>query len=156
MSINENPISSPNDLATSIQGTWWLLSREDRNKDGQKRIDPVLGADPIAILVYAKNHFAAQFMKKDRTTDSITEATNAGQNNTAAVGGYDAYFGTYQIDEKTNKVVHTLTGSINPANIGITVFRDLHVKEDKLTIQLETTTPEGEAVTRTLLWKRIN
>ena len=156
MSINETPVSSLNDLAAAIQGTWWLLSREDWNKDGQKRIDPVLGADPVAILVYAKNHFAAQFMKKYRTTDSITKATNAGQNNTSAIGGYDAYFGTFQIDEKTNKVAHTLTGSINPANIGITVFRDLHVKEDKLTIQLETTTPEGEAVTRTLIWRRIN
>jgi hypothetical protein len=55
--------TSSDDLENMIQGTWWLLSREDHTKDGQKRIDSVLGADPVAILVYAKKHFAAQFMK---------------------------------------------------------------------------------------------
>jgi hypothetical protein len=143
-----------NNLATAIQGTWWLLSREDFTKEGKKIIDPVLGADPTAILVYAKNYFAAQFMKKDRTSDSINQTVNAAQNNTAAIGGYDAYFGTYSIDENTNMVEHTLIGSINPANIGITVFRKLKVEEDKLTIQLETTY-EGEPITRTLIWKKI-
>ena len=139
-----------------IQGTWWLLSREDYTNDGQRRIDPVLGADPIAILVYAKKHFAAQFMKRDRSSDSIMQATNAGQNNTAASGGYDAYFGTYEIDHKTNMVAHTLIGSINPSNIGITVYRNLYVEDNKLTIQLDTTTQHGEPVTRTLTWKKID
>jgi hypothetical protein len=145
-----------NNLENAIQGTWWLLSREDYTKDGQKRIDPVLGSDPVAILVYAKNYFTAQFMKKDRSTESITLATSAGNNNTAAIGGYDAYFGTYQIDEQTNQVAHTLVGSINPANIGITVYRNLEVKENKLIIKLDTTTIEGELVARTLTWKKIS
>src|SRR6476619_4921174 len=137
-------------LENKIQGTWWLLSREDYTKDGQRLIDPILGADPVAILVYANNHFAAQFMKRDRNADSITQAAGAGQNNTSAIGGYDAYFGTYKIDQETNQVAHTLVGSINPANIGMTVYRDLRADGDKLTIQLETTTQEGEPVTRTL------
>ena len=142
-------------LENKIQGTWWLLSREDHTKNGQKRIDPILGADPIAILVYANNHFAAQFMKRERSIDIITNATRAGQNNTSAIGGYDAYFGTYKVDEGTNQVAHTLVGSINAANIGMTVYRNLTVEDDKLTIQLDTTTHDGEPVTRTLTWKRI-
>lgn len=143
------------DLENKIQGTWWLLSREDYTKDGRRNIDPVLGADPIAILVYANNYFAAQFMKKDRSADSISQATAAGQNNTAAIGGYDAYFGTYEIDEQTNQVAHTLVGSINPANIGITVHRNLLAEDNKLIIKLDTTTQEGEPVVRTLTWRRI-
>jgi hypothetical protein len=145
-----------NDLENKIQGTWWLLSREDYTKDGQRRIDPILGPDPVAMLVYANNHFAAQFMKKDRNADSITLASGAGQNNTAAIGGYDAYFGTYQVDENTNRVAHTLIGSINPANIGLTVYRELNAEGDALTIRLDTTTQEGEPVTRTLTWRRIS
>jgi len=147
--------NTANSFENIIQGTWWLLSRDDYTKDGQRRIDPILGSDPIAILVYAKNYFAAQFMKKDRSAESITQTTIAGNNNTAAIGGYDAYFGTYQIDEKTNQVAHTLIGSINPANIGITVYRNLQVEEGRLIIKLDTTTPEGEPVTRTLTWKKI-
>ena len=148
-----NPSSN---IAHSIQGTWWLVSREDHTKDGQKRIDPVLGPDPVAILVYAKDHFAAQFMKKDRSPDSFIQNSGVRQNNTAAMGGYDAYFGTFRVDPDTNLVVHTLIGSINPANVGMTVNRNLHVEGDQLIIQLETTTQEGEPVTRTLKWKRIN
>jgi hypothetical protein len=147
--------NASNDLENKIQGTWWLLSREDYTKEGQRKIDAVLGSDPVAILVYAKNYFAAQFMKKDRNIESIMQATTAGNNNTAAIGGYDAYFGTYQIDEKTNQVAHTLIGSINPANIGITVYRNLQVEEDILIIKLDTTTQEGEPVSRSLTWKKV-
>jgi hypothetical protein len=148
--------TSSDKLENKIQGTWWLLSRKDHTKDGEKRIDPILGSDPVAILVYANNHFAAQFMKRERNSDSISQASGAGQNNTSAIGGYDAYFGTYEVNDGTNQVAHTLVGSINPANIGMTVYRDLHVDDDKLTIQLETTSQEGEPVTRTLTWKRIS
>ena len=143
-------------LATAIQGIWWLLSREDWTNNGQQRIDPTLGADPIGILSYATNHFAAQFMKRDRSDNPANQVFYSGQNNTSAVGGYDAYFGTYEVNEQTGKVAHTLIGSLTPSNIGITVLRDLVVNDNKLTIRLETTTPEGEPITRTLIWKRIS
>jgi len=148
--------TSSNNLETKIHGTWWLLSREDHTKDGQRRIDPILASDPMAILVYANNYFAAQFMKRERSAESVSQPNAAGQNNTSAVGGYDAYFGTYQVNEETNQVAHTLVGSINPANIGMTVYRNLLVEGDKLIIRLDTTTREGEPVTRTLTWKRIS
>jgi lipocalin-like protein len=143
-------------LKDLIQGTWWLLSRIDVTKDGQERNDPILGSDPSAILVYAKDYFAAQFMKKDRTSDSIPIPTNAGQNNTGAVGGYDAYFGTYKIDETTSLVAHTLIGSLNPGNIGMTVYRKLQVNDNRLTIMLDTTSHVGEPIIRTLTWRRIS
>ena len=144
------------DLSTTMQGVWWLLSREDWTGNNERRIDPMLGADPIGILTYAKTHFAAQFMKRERTADFINQPAHGGQNNTGSIGGYDAYFGTYEADAQTGKVAHTLIGSINPSNIGIIVYRDLRVDKDELIIQLETTTPNGEAITRTLVWKRVS
>jgi hypothetical protein len=39
-------------LAADIRGVWWLLTREDFTKDGQRRIDPILGADPVGIISY--------------------------------------------------------------------------------------------------------
>jgi len=145
-----------NKLGTDIRGVWWLLSREDWTASGERRIDPVLGADPIGILAYAKNKFTAQFMKRDRTIDSANEIFTAGQNNTAALSGYDAYFGSYAVDEETGQVSHTILGSAIPANVGMTVLRNLRADENKLTIQLETTTTQGEPITRTLTWKRIS
>ena len=122
----------------------------------KKELIPFLGSDPIAILVYSKKYFAAQFMKKDRSLESITQATSAGQNNTAAIGGYDAYFGTYKVNEETGDVTHTLIASLSPSNIGMTTVRTLRVLNNQLMLQLKTTTPEGEDIVRTLIWKRIN
>ncbi|MBS1528813.1 MAG: lipocalin-like domain-containing protein [Bacteroidetes bacterium] len=151
-------LTSPSgDLATALRGIWWLQTREDWTKDGQKRIDPTLGADPIGILSYSGTHFAAQFMKRDRSKDAAGQVTSySGSNNTVAVDGYDAYFGTYEVDEQSGKVAHTLVGSITPANIGITASRDMRADADRLVIQLETTRPDGEPITRTLTWKRLN
>jgi hypothetical protein len=143
-------------LAATMQGVWWLLSREDYTKNGERRIDPVMGADPIGILAYAKDHFTAQFMKSNRDGSAPRQPVHSGQNNTVASEGYDAYFGTYMVDEETGKVAHTLIGSVTPANIGITVSRDLRANGDQLIIQLDTTTPDGEPITRTLTWKRIS
>jgi len=145
------------DLATTLCGIWWLQTREDWTKDGQKRIDPTLGAEPVGILSYSGTHFAAQFMKRDRNENTADQVTSySGQNNTVATDGYDAYFGTYEVDEQTGKVAHTLIGSITPSNIGITVSRDMRVNGDRLIIQLATTRPDGEQITRTLTWKRLN
>jgi len=154
--MNQQVLAKPSgNLSRDMQGVWWLLSREDYNKDGIRKIDPVLGSDPIAILTYSKDHFAAQFMKRDRSTIAATQPSNTGSNNTNAVGGYDAYFGKYEVDEESGKVKHTLIGSITPSNIGMIVFRDLRVVDGKLTIQLETTTLDGEPIVRTLTWERL-
>lgn len=136
-------------------GMWWLLSREDRTHEGQRRTEPVLGSDPIAILCYSKTHFAAQFMKRGRTESGLQMYTST-QNNTSALSGYDAYFGTYEVDEQTGKVWHSLIGSVVPSNVGMRVSRNLTVEGDTLTIKLETTSQEGEPVIRTLTWKRMD
>jgi len=136
-------------------GVWWLLSREDRARDGSVRIDPTLGPDAKGILTYANGRFAAQFMKRDRTTPTGAATVSSGQNNTVAVGGYDAYFGTYSVDRSTGEVLHRLEGALTPENVGIEVSRTLAVDGDTLVIQLQTTTLEGEPVTRTLTWERV-
>jgi len=150
------PISLPKpsgNLSNEMKGVWLLKSREDFTLDGQKRIDPTLGANPSGILAYSGTNFTAQFMKKDRS-DKTKLKSYSGSNNTVAVGGYDAYFGTYEVNEENGKVNHTLTGSINEANIGISVWRDLRVVDNQLIIQLETNTIDGEPIVRTLIWER--
>ena len=138
-----------------FEGVWWLLSREDRAKDGSPRVDPTLGSDALGILTYADGRFAAQFMKRDRQKDPSASAALAGSNNTTAIGGYDAYFGTYSRDPSTGEVRHRLQAALNPQNVGMEVSRSLTVTGDRLQIRLETTTLEGEPITRTLIWERV-
>jgi len=144
-----------NEQIHDFTGVWWLLSREDRAKDGSIRIDPTLGPDAKGILTYANGRFAAQFMKRNRSDVGNGPIASGGQNNTGAVGGYDAYFGTYSVDANNGDVVHRLEGALTPANVGMEVVRTLTVNGDSLVIRLETTTLDGEPVTRTLTWERV-
>lgn len=143
-------------LSVSLVGSWELLSRIDRTSAGEQRVDPALGADPIALLIYdASGHFAAQFMKRDRSGSIESSAVTTSQNNSRAQGGYDAYFGTYTIDDDNNTVTQTLTGALSQENVGQTLTRQMNVLGDELAIQLQTVAASGEPVTQILKWKRV-
>jgi hypothetical protein len=141
-------------LGERLIGTWQLLSRVDHAADGTRRIDPALGPDPLGMLTYTADRFAAQFMKRDRGSESTGSSAGSGENNTSAVGGYDAYFGTYHIGEN-GVVLHRLEAALTNGNVGMEVARTLAVDGDTLVITLNTATPDKEPITRTLTWKRI-
>jgi hypothetical protein len=141
----------------SLVGTWKLLSREEVTSDGQRRTDPILGADPLAYLMYdAAGHFAVQFMRRDRTAcGSTAEQLRVGHaNNSGAVKGYDAYFGRYIVADDST-VTQELIGALSPGDVGKIVTRRFQIKGAELVIALETTASDGEAVTRTLRWQRV-
>jgi hypothetical protein len=142
-------------LSASLPGTWELVSRIDVTDSGERRPEPSLGEDPIAILIYDRSgHFAAQFMKRDRSTPA-TDGPCGAPNNSRAQGGYDAYFGTYTIDDAQGTVTQRLVGALSSENVGHVLTRAMEVDGDTLTIRLRTATAQGESVTRTLSWKRV-
>jgi hypothetical protein len=143
-------------LSESLIGTWELLSREDRTVAGDRRIDPSLGENPIALLVYDRaGHFAAQFMRRDRSAAPETMATIGAPNNTAARDGYDAYFGEYTVDDVRGAVTQRLVGALSRDNVGHVLTRAMTVNGDELTIRVDTASASGEPIVRTLKWRRI-
>ena len=142
-------------LSQALPGTWRLLSRIDRNSSGDEVADPALGSHPVALLIYdGAGSFSAQFMKRDRSGGASAGAA-AAKNNTQAQGGYDAYFGTYSVDDATGVVTQTLLGSLSPGNVGLVLSRAMAVAGDRLVISLDTNAVDGTPVTRTLTWERI-
>lgn len=142
-------------LSQTLIGTWRLVSREDRTASGERRIDPGLGADPIALLVYDRGgNFAAQFMRRDRQASNLGPAAAAGPNNSRAVGGYDAYFGSYTVDDAAGAVTQELQGALSAENVGLVLTRSMRVSGDELVIQLDTASADGTPVVRTLRWTR--
>lgn len=141
-------------LAGAIVGVWTLKSREDVDAAGKIHIDPLLGPDPLGILCFGKMHFSAQFMKRDRSGQETVQPV-AAKNNTARVNGYDAYFGTYAVDETKGTLTTRLEGSISPSNIGDTYVRNVRIVGDELIVQLHTTAVDGTAVRRTNTFSRI-
>ncbi len=90
-----------------------------------------MGENPVALLIYdGSGHFAAQFMKRDRERAPATETTVAVPNNSRARGGYDAYFGTYSIDDASSTVTQCLVGALSPENVGLVVTREAAVVGD--------------------------
>ncbi len=146
--------SQASDLADSLVGVWGLVSREDYDAKGNRLIDPHLGADPSGILCFSKEYFSAQFSKRDRSElSSVPSALTA--DNTSAVGGYDAYFGRYWIDETGEAIVVHLQGSLTPANTGQELTRAVRASESRLIIRLSTSADDGTALTRTLTFERL-
>ncbi len=141
-------------LGDDLVGTWRLLSRLDRDTSGEPVDEPTLGSDPLALLFFdGAGNFAAQFMKRDRSSAMEAPAL-IGQNNTTAIGGYDAYFGTYEVDETSGDVQTRLVGALSPSHVGATMIRNMKVEEGKLIIRLTTTTADDTQVHRTLTWER--
>ena len=142
-------------LAERLIGTWSLRSRIDTTAAGETVAEPTLGSDPVALVYFDRGgNFAAQFMKRDRSA-AAAPAAAAGSNNTRAVGGYDAYFGRYAVDEATGVVTTTLTGALAREHVGAVLQRAMRVAGDTLTITLDTTAVDGRAVVRTLTWTRL-
>ena len=141
-------------LARDLIGTWRLLSRIDRDASGRLVDEPTLGSDPLALLFFdGAGNFAAQFMKRDRSV-GVAAPAFTGQNNTTAIGGYDAYFGTYEVDQTSSDVHTRLVGALSAGQVGATMLRNMKVEEGRLVIRLTTTTADDTVVHRTLTWER--
>lgn len=142
-------------LSSLLPGTWALESRVDITASGERHPEPSLGEDPVALLIYDRSgHFAAQFMKRDRSA-AAPDGPSSARNNSRAQGGYDAYFGTYTVDDAGGTVTQQLLGALSAENVGSVLTRAMTVRDGKLVIELDTTSWNGTAVTRTLTWKRV-
>lgn len=138
-------------------GTWELISRTDSSAAGVQPADGPLGADPIAWISYdARGHVQAQLMARDRAKAAQAAAPSAADpNNSAASGGYDAYFGTYVIDAKAGTVTHHLTGALTAGDVGRTLTRHFARNGDEMVIWFEARRADGAVVVRRLRWRKI-
>jgi hypothetical protein len=135
-------------------GTWVLLDRIDKTVAGQVLDEPNLGADAIGIIVYDRaGNVSAQLMKRHRTDTTATPQATQVTNNSAATGGYDAYFGKYEVDNKAHTVTHHLIGAIALADIGKSLTRSYEFVGGELRLSFETTN-NGVPVRRTLRFRR--
>jgi hypothetical protein len=149
-------------VRAQLIGSWRLISRQSRRANGALEVDPGLSTVPLGVLIYDQSgHVAAQLSRRDRTVAMVGEeceaaATTKGTSDTAqTILGYDAYFGTYTINEQAGTVTHHLEAALWPGDIGKDIVRHFTISGDHLTITFDTTTREGVKVTRILMWERM-
>ena len=142
--------------ARELVGTWELVSRIQRDSSGRVIPDSSLGAAPIGILVYdATGHVAVQLMKRQRRAASCAVTAKADRNNLAQIGGYDAYFGHYEVNPATHTVTHHLEAAIGPGDVGRALTREFHLQGDTLSLEFRPGGPRDQRV-RTLVWHRVS
>ena len=143
-------------IPESLIGTWQLVSRADRDPAGALVPEPSLGAHPSGYLIYDRsNHVYVQMMAENRTSTSCETTAKADTNNLAHVGGYDAYFGSLEVDPAAHVVTHVLEGALGPADVGRRLTRRYSVEGDTLTLSMEPGGEHSRGITRTLIWHRI-
>lgn len=147
--------SSPSQ-ESQLVGTWHLVSRVVTLPNGTVMHDVGLGTRPVGTLTYTADGFmAAQLMAGSRP-DSVECAAGssvASENNDRSINHYDAYFGTYMVDESKHIVTHHIQGALAAEDVGKNLFRQFAVAGDTLTIVTSTDSPLGRQV-KTLKWMR--
>ena len=142
---------------TTVQfiGAWKLVSTEFRDADGNPHHP--YGQNPSGILMYdANGYMSSQIMRIDRprlSANSVLRATGAEIR--ATVEGYDAYFGTYDVDPAKGTITHHVEGSLLPHWHGTDQTRFYEFSDDRLTLR---TPPQrfGAVLSGTFVWERVS
>ena len=139
-----------------LVGTWRLITRVVRLEDGTA-VQEGLGTTPKGYLIYdPSGHMAVQLLRPDRPTTIACSSSDStpSDNSPQLLNGYEAYFGTYTIDETNHTVTHHLEGALAAADVGRNLIRQFQVSGDKLTIVVRTSSAKEKQI-RTLTWERV-
>ncbi len=94
-------------------------------------------------------------MRPERPKSSINDKSKAtNEEIKSAFDGFEAYFGTYEIDEEKKIVSHHIVGSLFPNWEGMTHTRFAEFSGNQLTLKTPPMQYGGETISGTLIWQR--
>jgi hypothetical protein len=104
-------------------GAWHLVSMEEPTADGKLRHI----TDRQGMLIYSRDgHVSVQLM---------LPASESDLSNDYVKNGYEASFGSYDVDEATHTVTHHIQGSITPGLLGKDLPRAFQFSDGHLIIK---------------------
>jgi hypothetical protein len=129
-------------------GVWRLVSFENIDEQGRRTPGNLSEG---RIMYDAQGNMAAQLMRPERAPHSATptEAERA-----ASYGSYVAYYGRYEIDPATSKVVHHVDGALNPNWVKTDLVRYWEFSPDRQRLSLSIRNAAGRT-TGTLVLERL-
>ncbi len=132
-------------------GTWKLVSAEYRFVDGErsKLYDAgILMYDARGNMsVQLMQHNRPAFAKSDRLSGTLEEIKTAFQ-------GYQAYYGTYTVDEEQRAVTHHLEGALLPNWVGVDQVRFFELVANRLTLRTPPLLMRGKEAVGYLVWEK--
>jgi hypothetical protein len=113
----------PKSDADRLVGAWHLVSLGDQGPDGKFRaVEGLKGT-----LIYSRDgHMSVQIMYPKQ---------NAGLTNDYVLNGYEASFGSYDVNEAAHTVTHHVQGSITPGLVGKSLTRVFKMSGRRMVIQ---------------------
>lgn len=128
-------------------GSWRLVSFEEEQANGDVHFP--YGRHPRGLLIYdANGNVAVQIMRCER--EGVMSASGAQldvEKLRAAVQGFTAFFGTFEIDEKTQVITHQVNGHVLPDSVGKVLPRGYEFSGDRLILK--------PSANRRVVWERI-
>ena len=133
-----------------LVGNWTLLSYITENPDGSQG-KPY--GDAVGRLSYDPyGNMAGQVMRPGRL--NVTPGDWQVQQVRSAYAGYIAYFGTYEVNEAADTVMHHVQGALNPGWVGGTQVRRMRFDGDRLILSTQVE-KAGGLVNHVLTWRKL-
>lgn len=142
--------------ADKFVGAWRLLSTTYTLEDGTPTESPY-GPQPQGILMYdAQGVMAAQLSQSGRKPFAVNDRfAGTPEELKAAFETYQAYTGTYKVDEKEHVVTHTVTQALLPNWVGTEQRRFYKFQDGKLTLRTPPILIGGKRIVGLLVWEKI-
>jgi hypothetical protein len=124
-------------------GVWSLVRCERKSKDG--RIDYPYGEKPVGRITYDRaGRMSAQLMRPGRRSTVAPGVNLIAGNATSeeireAVNGFIAYFGTFDVDESAQTVIHHVQACLVPSWVGTDLKRTYRFYAGRLVLTAVTT-----------------
>ncbi|MFN0107029.1 MAG: lipocalin-like domain-containing protein [Bryobacteraceae bacterium] len=134
-------------------GVWRLVSCERKLADGS--MAHPYGKTPVGRLTYDKaGRMSAQLMTPGRRSTvapgmNMVSAKASAEEIREAVGGYAAYFGTFDVDERERVVIHHVEAALTPSWVGTDLRRAYRFAGKRLSL-----TAALPGLTTELIWAR--
>jgi hypothetical protein len=130
----------------SLFGLWQLVSLDAIRPNGEV-ITGWLGTKPTGFIAYDRSgSMAVQMMSGPRASDQEQEKPASFE--------YYAYFGTFEIAEDTQTIVHRVQGSMRADEVGISYKQNLTLSADRLILLTARHLVQGEERRNRIVWRR--
>ncbi|MEZ5291889.1 MAG: lipocalin-like domain-containing protein [Vicinamibacterales bacterium] len=137
----------------AVAGTWALVEHKTLLPGGEVRRS--FGPAPKGLFFFLPDGYTAvQIVNPERPATALDRA---GDDDVRALGRtYLAYFGRYDVDPATHKIVVHTTADLNPGNTGADQVRFFELAGDTLTLQPPPSArPGGGQQVSRITWRRV-
>ena len=133
----------------AVAGTWELVEHKTTSAQGEVR--QAFGPSPKGLFIFGESgHTTVQIVNPQRPTTPLAKTSE--EEARALASSYLAYFGTYDVDLATRKIVVHTTSDLNPMNSGEDQIRFYEIDGDTMYLQPP---PAANGSVSRITWRRV-